>query len=220
MIEYISGLFPQAAGVPPVDSPPHAVFESFFASSTPSQQLFSFYWFARVHTALMDGDARIASWLATGRSELGFIPPCHISYGIRGLHAPGKAVLVNESLLVHFDKTLRPSLLVGLSVRDAMALEASFRAQSEALSYSMWVLSRLLGFVHMQGFTPTDPALFNQLMTALSKSLAHQAHILASHTAYICHKRCEFYLSHLPAYFSDVSKCSMLSSPAVFADSL
>ena len=127
---------------------------------------------------------------------------------------------VNESLLVHFDKTLRPSLLVGLSVLDTMAFEASFRAWSEALSYSIWVLPGLLGFVRLQGFTPADPALFKQLVTALSKSLAHQVQVSASHIAYVCHKQREFYQSHLPVYFSDVTKHSMLSSPAVFADSL
>ena len=105
-------------------------------------------------------------------------------------------------------------------MRDAMALEAFCRAQSEALSYSMWVLSGLLGFVHLQDFDPADLALFHQLVTALSKSLAHQAQVTASHTAFLCHRHCEFYLSHLLAYFSDVSKRSMLSSPAVFADSL
>ena len=109
---------------------------------------------------------------------------------------------------------------LGITIGDAMALEASSRAQSEALSYAMWVLSGLLGFVRLQGFTPADPALFNQLVSALSKSLVHQAQISASHTAFLCHRRREFYLSHLPAYFSDVSKRSMLSSPAVFADSL
>ena len=35
-----------------------------------------------------------------------------------------------------------------------------------------------------------------------------------------CHKRREFYLSHLPAYFCDVTKRSMLESPVVFTDSL
>ena len=57
-------------------------------------------------------------------------------------------------------------------------------------------------------------------MTALSKNLAHQAQVSASHTAFLCHRRCEFYLSHLSAYFSDVTKWSMLSSPAVFVYSL
>ena len=93
----------------------------------------------------------MASLLASGCSERLFLPPRHTSYAVRGEHASGKAVPVNESLLAHFDKPLRLSLLVGLSVRDTMALEASFRAPSEALSYSMWVLSGLLGFVCLQG---------------------------------------------------------------------
>ena len=76
----------------------------------------------------------------------------------------------------------------------------------------MWVLLGLLGFIRLQDFIPADPALFNQLVTALSKSLAHQAQVSASHTAFLCHRRREYYLSHLPAYFSDVTKCSMLSS--------
>ena len=92
---------------------------------------------------------------------------------------------------------------MGLTVRDLMSLEHSFRVQSESLSYAMWVLSGLLGFIRIQGFSPSDPALFSQLVTALSKSLAHQAHVAASHTAYACHKRREFYLSLLPAYFTD-----------------
>ena len=97
---------------------------------------------------------------------------------------------------------------------------ASCRVQREALSYYVWVLSGLLGFVRLQDFTPADPALFNQLVTALSKSLAHRAQVTTSHTTFLCHRRREFYFSHLPAYFSDVTKRSMLSSPAVYADSL
>ena len=122
--------------------------------------------------------------------------------------------------LAHFDRPLRPTLQLGHSVRDAMSLESSFRGQSETLSYALWVLSGLLGFVHVQGFSPSDPALFNQLVTALSKSLAHQASVTASQISYICAKRREFYLSHLPAYFSDSTKRSLLESPVVFADSL
>ena len=132
----------------------------------------------------------------------------------------GRAVPVNDSLLSHYDRPLRPSLQVGLTVRDLMSLETSFRAQSESLSYAMWVLSGLLGFIRIQGFSPSDPSLFNQLVTSLSRSLAHQARVAASHTAYACHKRREFYLSHLPAYFSDSTERSLLSPPSVFADAL
>ena len=141
-----------------------------------------------VHTALVDADSHMVSLLASGRSERLFLPPRHTSYAVRGEHASGKAVPVNKSLLAHFDKPLRPFLLVGLSVHDAMALEASFCTQSEALLYSLWVLSGLLGFVRLQGFTPADPAFFSQLVTALSKNLGHPAQVSASHTTYICHK--------------------------------
>ena len=56
-----------------------------------------------------------------------FLPSRHLSYAVHGDHAGAKAVPVNESLLAHFERPLRPNLLVGLSVRDAMALESSFR---------------------------------------------------------------------------------------------
>ena len=76
----------------------------------------------------------------------------------------------------------------------------------------MWLLSGLLAFVRLQSFAPEDAVLFNTLVTSLSKSLAHQASVSASHTVFIGLKRREFYSSHLPAYFSDVNKRAMLSS--------
>ena len=62
--------------------------------------------------------------------------------------------------------------------------------------------------------------MFNTLVTSLSKGLAHQASLSASHTTFLTLKRRQFYLFHLPAYFSDVNKRAMLSSPAVCADFL
>ena len=84
----------------------------------------------------------------------------------------------------------------------------------------MWLLSGLLGFVRLQGFSPSDNPLFNKLVSSLSKCLAHQASISASHTAFVSLKPRQFYLSHLPAYFTDVRKRTMLAAPIVCADSL
>ena len=220
MIDYICRLFPQAVGVPPSAPPPCALFESFFAPATLATPSLQLNWFDCVRACLMEADSRVASILSSRRPERVVLPQRLASYAVKGDWALGRAVPINESLLSHFERPLRMNLQLGITVCDAMALEASCRAQSEALSYAMWVLSGLLGFVHLQDFTPADPALFNQLVTALSKSLPHQAQVSASHTAFLCHRRREFYLSHLPAYFSDASKRSMLSSPAVFADSV
>ena len=220
MIDYICWLFPQAVGVPPSAPPPHALFESFFAPAAQATHSVQLNWFDRVRTSLLEADSGVASLLSSGRPERLVVPQRLPTYAVKGDCALGRAVPVNESLLSHFEIPLRLNLQLGITICDAMALEASSRAQSEALSYAMWVLSGLLGFVRLQDFTPADPALFNQLETALSKSLAHQGQVSASHTAFLCHRRREFYLSHLPAYFSDVSKRSMLSSSAVFTDSL
>ena len=77
MIEYVLGLFPQASGAPPTAPPPRDLFESFFATASPSPPSLAFNWFDRVRTALVDADARMAAFLGTGRSDRYFLPPCH-----------------------------------------------------------------------------------------------------------------------------------------------
>ena len=138
-----------------------------------------------------------------------------------GEHALGSVVPVNPSLLSMFERLLRPSLQLGLTVQEAVVLESSCRRLlSEALSHAMWLLLGLLGCVRLQGFTPAGAALFNTLVTSLSKCLVHQASLSASQTVFIGLKRRQFYLSHLPAYFSEVNKRAMLTSPLVCADML
>ena len=61
---------------------------------------------------------------------------------------------------------------------------------------------------------------FFTLVTSLSKSLAHQANLTVTHTAFLGLKRRQFFLLHLLSYFSKVSKRAMLSSPVVLASSL
>ena len=132
---------------------------------------------------------------------------------MRGEFAQGLAAAVNPSLLSLFECPLRPLLQLGLAIREATALEASFRAHSESLFQGYWLLcgSRVFNLLIR---------LFNNLVTSLSKSLAHQASVSASHTPFMGLKRQQFYLSHLPAYFSEVNKSAMLSSPLVCSDSL
>ena len=99
-------------------------------------------------------------------------------------------------------------------------MESFSRFHSEALSHSMWLLSALLAFICLQGFSPADASLFNTLVTSLSKCLTHQASISASFTAFLGLKCRNFYLSHLPAYFSEANKHAMLAAPVVGASSL
>ena len=66
MIEYIIGLFPQAAGAPPL----RPLFESFITSASPSPQPLLFNLFDSVRQAHVDADARMSAFLAVGRCRL------------------------------------------------------------------------------------------------------------------------------------------------------
>ena len=209
MYQYLVDLFPQAEGSLQAPSPPRALFEEFFATpSSPHQPVF-LTWFERVRSTLSETDSRIASLLASGHPESSLLPPRNTQYSVGGEASLGSAAPVNPSLLAMFKRPLRPSLHLGHMVREAALLESSSRALSESLSHAMWLLSGLLGFVRLQGFSPSDVPLFNTLVTSLSKYLAHQASISASQTAFVGLKRRQFYLSHLPAYFTDVHKRSV-----------
>ena len=174
----------------------------------------------RVCTALAEADTRLALVLVSGRANASILPQCVTQYAIRIDFASGSAVLVNPSLLSMFERLLRPSLQLGISLREAALLEAFSWFHLEALSYSLWLLCGLLAFVCLQGFFLSDASLFNTMVTSLSKSLAHQAPLTASQTAFLGLKCRQFYLVHLPAYFSDANKRAMLAALVVCADSL
>ena len=142
---------------------------------------------------LTDADACLAVFLALGRDDFSFLPSRFPAYAVRGEFAQGCASPINPSLLSLFEHPLRSNHQLGLTIHEAAALESSFRAHSESLSHSMWLLSELLAFIHLQGFAPEDAVLFDTLVTSLAKSLAHQASVSASHTAFIGLKRREFY---------------------------
>ena len=211
MYQYLVDLFPQSAGSSPAPLPPRALFKEFFASPHSPHQPVFLSWFERVQSTLSDADARILGLLASGCHESTLLPPRLSQYSVGGGSASGSAVQVNPSLLAMFECPLRPSTHLGLTLREASLLESSSRALSEAQSHAMWLLSGLLGFVRLQGFSPSDSQLFNTLVSSLSKCLAHQASVSASLTAFMGVKRHQFYLSHLPAYFSDVNKLAMMA---------
>ena len=189
VLAFIVDHFPQAAGSPSVPPPPWALSEEFFGSAAlPSFPVF-LSWFKRVRTALSDADTRMAAFLASGRSDFSFLPPRNSSYVVYAEFVLGHTAPVNPTLPSLFEHLLKPSHYVGMTIREAAALEASLRSHLEALSHSMWVLSCLLAFVRLQNFAPEDSSLFNNLVTSLSKSLVYQVSLAASHTAFIALKR-------------------------------
>ena len=213
MYSFVTQLFPQSAGVPPPTPPPRALFEEFFARASLPPSPIYLNWFERVRTVMVDTDTRLASFLASGRAHLQFLLGRSPQFAVHGDFALPGASELNPSFLALLDRPLRPHLHVGLSLKEAAALEASSRFHLEALSHSLWLLTSLLAYLRVSGFQPDDQPLFSTIVSSLSKCLAHQASLSASAATFVGLKRREFFLSHLPAYYSDMNKRSMMSSP-------
>ena len=72
--------------------------------------------------------------MTSGRVDRLLISPRFPSYAVRGGCFHCHALPLHEYLLADFSHSLRPSLQLAISVTDAMAFAASFRAHSGALS--------------------------------------------------------------------------------------
>ena len=71
----------------------------------------------------------------------------------------------------------------------------------------MWILTGLLGLIRQDGCVPRDPQLFNQFVSSLSMSLAHQSNIASAGAIFTCLKRRCRLVRHL-----QVLKLALLSS--------
>ena len=117
MYQYFVDLFSQAP------LPPCALFEEFFAApSSPHQPVF-LTCFESVRSNLSEADTRVVNLLASGRPESSLLPPRQVQYSVGGGSSLGSAAPVNPSLMAMFERLLRPSLHLGLTVREAALLE-------------------------------------------------------------------------------------------------
>ena len=130
MYSYLVDLFPHAAGALSDPPPPRALFEDFFAASASPHKLVFLTWFERVCTALAEADTRLASVLASGRADASILPQHVSQYLVRGEFASGSAVPINPSLASMFERSLRLSLHLGISLHESALMESSRRFHS------------------------------------------------------------------------------------------
>ena len=144
------------------------------------------------------------------RSVLGILSGRKSLYRVSGNPSGARAAVLNEEIEAHLDRKVPSHRLVGVTLADISALESSFKAQTEALSHSMWVLAGLLGMLRNDGYSPRDLPLFNQFVASLSMGMAFQANATCNGTAFSVLKRREYYNSHLPSYISEQQKAHLL----------
>ena len=222
VFNYVTSLYPQALGVAQSFPSKRAVFEDLFSDPPDSSasDIPAFNWFDRVKVALEGADDRLSTFCESSRKESTMIPGYRKLYSVASNQSKGKQLKVNKSLSAHLNKSISRNRLVGISLFESGRLESAMRGQAEVLSHTMWMLAGLLGFIKRDGYKPSDQGLFEQLLSSVSIGLADLASSSASCVNFLTHKRRQFYVSHLPAYFPEPFKDALLNTPANMASSL
>ena len=215
MLEFIVDSFPSARGEPLPQRIAQCAFESLFPGrEEPSSPLPTLALYQRVQQVMEDADKRLAKHVDSNRWDRSLLPRRKHIYCVPGFSTENPYTEVNSSLEEHLSNKVSLSRHVPMAASECQALEATFRAQAEALSHSMWVLTGLLSLIKQEGFVPSDQSLFLQLVNSLSMGLAHQANIAASGITFSTLKRRQLYHGHLHKTYSASLRKELLKAPA------
>ena len=92
-------------------------------------------------------------------------------------------------------------------------LERLFQGQLEVTSSSLWLMSGILAMLKRDGFQPSDPALFNSALSAVSATLSRQARTAAAGSTFVRAKRRESLLAHTTLPVSESQKRDLTVAP-------
>ena len=213
MVSFINEFFPASKGPEPSPAP-RCVFETLYSSSPlPEVGAPKFAWFDRVQQSLQAADTRLLKQMRALKADTSLLPLHHAMYAVPGNPSRGRAVPVNPNFTALLTRVPPVSCTLAMTLKEAEGIESAVRHLSELQSFSMWVLSGLIGYLKALNFSPSDEQFFDQLVTSLSKGLVHQTTIAASLTTFIATKRRRQYLSFLQSFFLDHQKRSLLESP-------
>ena len=92
-------------------------------------------------------------------------------------------------------------------------LERLFQGQLEVTSSSLWLMSGILAMLKRDGFQPSDPALFNSALSAVSAALSRQARTAAAGSIFVRAKRRESLLAHTTLPVPESQKRVLMVAP-------
>ena len=109
-------------------------------------------------------------------------------------------------------KSILKSWLSSVSLADLEKIERAGHTVIAGDSQCFWLLSSLLAQLKEDGFRPSDPALFDKNITALSVALASQTTVAAGLTDFVTSKHRESYLAHATCPIAESQKRELISS--------
>ena len=92
-------------------------------------------------------------------------------------------------------------------------LERLFQGQLEVTSSSLWLMSGILAMLKRDGFQPSDPALFNSALSAVSAALSRQGRTAAAGATFVRAKSRESLLAHTTLPVPESQKHDLTVAP-------
>ena len=111
------------------------------------------------------------------------------------------------------NKTILRSWNSSVSLADLERIERGSQSILAGDSQCFWLLSSLLAQLKDDGYRPSDPALFDKNISALSAALASQTMMAAGFTDFVSAKRRESYLAHAACPIVESVKRDLLVAP-------
>ena len=107
-----------------------------------------------------------------------------------------------------------------LSLKEAVALERSFRSGLESHNFLTWSVVALIRSLHEKKLLPKDDPVISQLQKSFSKACGNVASCMTSSAAFVTLKRIQLLLSHVVPSVSDAQKRNLLADPFFQTSSL
>ena len=111
------------------------------------------------------------------------------------------------------NKTILKTRTSSVTLADLERIGRGSRTILARDSQCFWLLSSLLAHIKDDGYTPSDPALFDKNISSLSAALASQTMMAAGVTDFVSSKRRESYLAHAACPIAESVKRDLLVAP-------
>ena len=123
------------------------------------------------------------------------------------------AQLCPDFSFISNSKNIIKSRLSSVFFADLEKIERVGRTVIAGDSQCFWLLSSLLAQLKEDGFSPSDPVLFDKNISVLSAALASQTTVAAGLTDFVTSKRQESYLAHASCPIAESQKRELLVAP-------
>ena len=195
----LSVLCPQAIPKKDDNKANSCVYEGMFGESRPVREDLRPVLFHRVGEILEEVGQRFQKVADNGKPILNALPGRRKMYSMADAEFLSQAVNFNSSI-PRLVGNVASTKNMSVSFGDAAKAEGVAKQGLEANSMAFWMLHAILSWIKDEGFKPSQPQLFEELIQSFSLSMVNSCQSLASLSTFLHAKRREAILSHFPSH--------------------